>query len=214
MAKEALLYFPFAAQFDEREYPYAISTGWFPLNKHLWFQSRATRIDLTKYSTRKSIIKKSKEVSWRIWKPTASMLEPIYEKYLEHKSYNKNNLTIDDIIHNSNQILLYYKKNKLIAFLAFKSFGDAFLSVEFAWDYEEPDLSLGHVSRHVESILAKQRGCRYIYMSSGYEKCSLYKADYPGFEWWTGSEWSNDVDRYRQLCYLDSQVEIRNFENR
>lgn len=214
MAKEALLYYPCGAVFEPQEQEGALQTGWFPLNKHIWFQSRSTRIDLQKYKTRDSIVKKSREVSWHLWKPDRKILAPIYERYIAHKGYNSNNLTLDDICDNSNQILLYRRKGALVAFLAFKIVGTGFLSVEFAWDYSEPHLSLGHVSRHVESILARQRGCKYIYMSSGYETCSLYKGSYPGFQWWKGYEWSEDVDMYRQLCYADSQVEVRNYFNR
>lgn len=205
---------PAAAIFEQHEHKNALETGWFPLNKDIWFQSRSTRIDLQKYITRKSIIKCSRQVTWRLWKPDVRVMAPIYEKYIAHRAYNGNNLTLQDIVDNSNQIIAYQRYNKLIGFLAFKTVQDAFLSIEFAWDYEEPYLSLGHVSRHVESILAKHRGCRYIYMSSGYETCSLYKSDYPGFQWWTGFGWSEDVDKYRKLCYSDSQVEIKNFYNR
>jgi hypothetical protein len=214
MASEALLYYPCGAIFEQREHEGALQTGWFPLNKHMWFQSRSTRIDLQKYKTRDSILKKSKGVTWHLSRPDKKLLGPIYEKYLKYKLYNSNNLTLDDIMDNSMQIIVYRRKGKLVAFLAFKVVGKSFLSVEFAWDYEEPKLSLGHISRHVESLIARQRGCQYIYMSSGYETCSLYKSDYPGFEWWTGFEWSTDVDLYRKLCYSDSQVEIKNFYNR
>jgi hypothetical protein len=214
MAQEAILYYPCAAIFEEYEYPMALETGWFPLNKHMWFQSRSTRIDLSLYKTGKSILKNSRKITWHLWKPDKKLLGPIYEKYLAHKGYNGNNLTLDDICDNSNQILLYRRNGKFIGFLAFKIIGKAFLSVEFAWDYEEPQLSLGHVSRHVESLLAKQRGCRYIYMSSGYETCSLYKGDYLGFQWWKGYEWSSDVDMYRQMCHNDSAVEVKNYFNR
>jgi hypothetical protein len=214
MAKEAILYYPCAAIFEPHEYNMALETGWFPLNKHIWFQSRSTRIQLDKYKTRKSIYKKVKNVTWHLWKPDKKLLGPIYEKYAAHRQYNTNNLTLDDICDNSNQILLYRRNGKFIGFLAFKIINKAFLSVEFAWDYEEPELSLGHVSRHVESVLAKQRGCEYIYMSSGYETCSLYKSDYAGFQWWKGYEWSEDVDMYRQMCYNDSAVEIKNYFNR
>jgi hypothetical protein len=53
-----------------------------------------------------------------------------------------------------------------------------------------------------------------VYMSSGYESCSIYKSDYQGFEWWTGLKWSKDVEHYRRLCYSDDKVKIEfNWEN-
>jgi hypothetical protein len=66
MSKEALLYYPCGAIFEPSEEAQALETGWFPLNKHIWFQSRSTRIDLLKYKTRDSILKKSREVSWHL----------------------------------------------------------------------------------------------------------------------------------------------------
>jgi hypothetical protein len=214
MAKEAMLYYPCAAILEPSEYAMGLETGWFPLNKHMWFQSRSTRLDLSLYKTPKHIIKNSKQVTWHLSRPDKRILGPIYEKYLAHKGYNPNNLTLDDITDNSNQILVYRKDNKLIGFLAFKVIGKAFLSVEFAWDYCEPQLSLGHISRHVESILAKQKSCTHLYMSSGYETCSLYKSSYGGFQWWKGYEWSSDIEMYKQMCYNDSKVQISGYYHR
>ena len=43
-------------------------------------------------------------------------------------------------------------------------------------------------------------------MGPGYEKGSIYKAHIQGFEWWTGSEWSTDKNKYIQLCERDSKL--------
>ena len=45
------------------------------------------------------------------------------------------------------------------------------------------------------------------YLGSGYEKSSEYKANYKGFEWWTGAEWSKNKRLYRRLCRRDSTIE-------
>ena len=47
----------------------------------------------------------------------------------------------------------------------------------------------------------------YFYMGSGYETSSEYKANYRGFEWWTGTEWSRNKKEYRRLCRRDSRIE-------
>ena len=47
----------------------------------------------------------------------------------------------------------------------------------------------------------------YFYMGSGYEISSEYKANYRGFEWWTGTEWSTNKKLYKSLCRRDSRVE-------
>jgi hypothetical protein len=47
----------------------------------------------------------------------------------------------------------------------------------------------------------------YFYMGSGYELSSEYKANYRGFEWWTGTQWSTNKKQYRALCRRDSRIE-------
>ena len=46
-----------------------------------------------------------------------------------------------------------------------------------------------------------------MYLGFGYEKSCIYKADYAGFEFWTGEEWSDDIERYKFLCERDSNIE-------
>lgn len=214
MMQETLLYFPVGAVLEKGEEEQALHTGWFPINQNVWYQCRSTRIDLSRYKAPDRIVERASQVRWHITSPRESIIAPIYEKYLSHKGYNAAGLSVKDILDNSNRLLLYTHNSKPVAFLAYKVFGHGFLAVEFGWDYETPQLSLGHVSRYAESKIARQMGCTHIYMSAGYEICSLYKADYPGFQWWKGYEWTDDLDSYRNLCYLDSGVQIKNFDHR
>jgi hypothetical protein len=95
----------------------------------------------------------------------------------------------------------------------FKTINKNFLAVEFGWDYENPKLGLGNVNIYYSAMLAKLKKCTHIYMSAGYESSSAYKANYKGFEWWTGLHWSSDVDKYKELCYDDDQVVLINFKH-
>ena len=45
-----------------------------------------------------------------------------------------------------------------------------------------------------------------MYTGVGYEKSCIYKSDYEGFEFWTGEEWSNDIELYKWLCERDSNT--------
>lgn len=45
-----------------------------------------------------------------------------------------------------------------------------------------------------------------MYIGQGYEESSIYKANIPGFEWWTGSEWSINKEQYINLCKRDSSL--------
>ena len=50
----------------------------------------------------------------------------------------------------------------------------------------------------------------YAYLGPGYERSSIYKADIPGFEWWTGKEWSSDKEVFKDLCKNDSTIRSLN----
>lgn len=217
MRHETMLYYPFGATFEPHERPNALETGWFPINNVMWYQSRSTRIELSKYKPTKKILKLSRDIKFypdvNLTPQKKDRLQQIYNKYLLHKGFQDLSLTIDDMVANSHGHIYYSYNNEIIGFSFYKIIGASYLSIEFAWDYALPKLSLGHVSIYFENLFAKSQRCKYIYMAAGYETCSLYKSDYPGFQWWKGYEWSEDVDTFRKLCYSDEQVEIRNFAN-
>jgi hypothetical protein len=217
MEHETLLYFPFAASFEKNEHNHALNNGWFPLNKEMWYQCRSTRLDLTEYKPSKKIIALSKKIKYypdlNLNETKKNKLSEIYKKYIKYKGFGELSLTIDDMIANSHGYVYYAYENNIIGFSFYKIISGNFLSVEFAWDYENPKLSLGHVSIYMESLLARKYRCKKMYLGAGYEKCSLYKADYPGFEWWKGYEWSKDTEKYKSLCLRDQNVKILNFED-
>jgi len=217
MQHETMLYYPFGATFEPHERTHALESGWFPINNVMWFQSRSTRLDLQKYKPSKKILKLSKRIKYypdvNMTPDKKARLQNIYNKYISYKGFQDLSLTIDDMIANSHGHIYYVYDNRIIGFSFYKIISSNYLSIEFAWDYENPKLSLGHTSIYFESLFAKSQRCKYMYLSAGYEKCSLYKADYLGFQWWKGYEWSEDVDKFKQLCYIDEKVRITNFES-
>ena len=54
---------------------------------------------------------------------------------------------------------------------------------------------------YLESI-----GEKYSYVCPGYEKTCIWKSRFPGFEFWTGMEWSKDKELYKKLCERDSDL--------
>ena len=214
MRDQVIFYSPVGALVEPSEQLFALENGWFPVNDVLWFQSRSTRINLGEYETHKSILDLAAQVKFY---PDVNMtpekrerLKEIYSKYIAYKGFKRNDYSIDDILVNSHGHIYYTYQNKIIAFMFFKIIKNNFLAIEFGWDYENPKLSLGKVNIHYASVLAKFKKCKYIYMSAGYESSSAYKANYKGFEWWTGMKWSKDVDKYKELCYSDDQVILIN----
>ena len=215
MQDQVFFYVPFGAFFEPHEHNKALETGWFPTASTLWFQSRSTRIKVADYSANRTTLKNVKKVksypNLGITEAKKNLLKNIYEKYVKYKNFKEVSYNIDEMLSNSHGNIFYAYQNNLIGFLFFKTINKNFLAIEFAWDYENPSLSLGNVSMHYAWQLARFKRCEYIYMSAGYESCCSYKADYKGFEWWTGVEWSRDINLYKQLCHNDSKINILNY---
>ena len=52
----------------------------------------------------------------------------------------------------------------------------------------------------------KELGVEFMYLGTSYESNSVKKADYPGFQWWTGRMWSSDRDEYVRLCHEETKA--------
>lgn len=215
MQDQVIFHVPFGAFFEINEYDQALQEGWFPTANLLWFQSRSTRINVAEYVPNRTTLKNIKKIKsfpdLAITETKKNMLKDIYKKYVEYKGFKENSYTVDEMLANSHGNLFYAYKNKVIGFLFFKVINKNFLAVEFAWDYENPKLSLGSVNMYYIWKLAKFKRCEYIYMSAGYEGCCQYKADFKGFEWWTGINWSRDINLYKQLCANDDKIVVSNY---
>ena len=60
----------------------------------------------------------------------------------------------------------------------------------------------------------KKQNVSDLYLGSGYELGSVYKSTYRGFEWWTGTEWSRNKDKFVKLCQRDSRIsKIKDLSN-
>ena len=75
-----------------------------------------------------------------------------------------------------------------------------------AWDYSEMKKSIGRHIIGYEVEIARQMGLDHLYIGPGYGKSAIYKAYLRGFQWWTGMEWSDDIDKYTSLCERDDTV--------
>ena len=69
------------------------------------------------------------------------------------------------------------------------------------------NIPISDITLDMEIQWAQDNHTAYFYMGSGYELSSEYKANYRGFEWWTGTEWSTNKKQYRRLCRRDSRIE-------
>lgn len=212
MRDQAYIYAPVGALVEESEYSEALSSGWCPLTKQLWFQTRSTRINIKEYKPDKDLLKKTNGIKYffdiSLNENKRKIFNEIFDKYINYKNFKSQDYSLQDIINTSNGHVYYSENNKVIGFCFFKLLANNIFAVEFAWDYENPRLSLGKLNIHFLCNYAKMKKYDYVYLSSGYESCSIYKSDYFGFEWWTGLKWNKDVEHYKRLCYSDDRVKI------
>jgi hypothetical protein len=198
-----ILSYPELIDVSEYEIDIALDQGWLitaQKNREIWYQSRSTR-------TRLDQINYKFLNSWKILDHPypVKLLDNIYNQYCLHKHYRKyfevNEFLSRDII------MSYYLNDSMTAWTKLRKYSEnAIESTLFVWDYQKPESHLGINSLRHELAWAKTQDYKYFYMGPGYEKNSIYKSDIDGFEWWTGREWSQDVDEYIWLCKRDSMI--------
>ena len=126
-------------------------------------------------------------------------------KYRDFKHWKLEPLLSSEI--DRKYFLLYYLNEKPIAFTFLRDVGsNSVFSTQFAWDYLEPKLYLGKYANVAEIDYCIANNKDYMYLGVGYEKCCIYKSDYAGFEFWTGEDWSSDVEHFKFLCERDSKI--------
>jgi hypothetical protein len=195
---------------DEDEETEVLEKGWLALDhpvsnlKEVWYQSRSTRINMQKYKPRyKRHEWEGKEIGIKVIDASEMVkllgLPHIYKQYMARKKFTQD---YDPFAH-------YHKRDRFILFYT----GTAFNNHDF------PDLAglesvihantvpISDLTLDLELEWAAENYVAYFYMGSGYETSSEYKANYRGFEWWTGTEWSTNKKLYRSLCRRDSRIE-------
>lgn len=198
-----------------KDYINYLEAGWIEWGKY-WYNLRSVRLNINKYSPSKTTKKLSNKITYTnklLTYDIVKKLESIYNSYIEKHQF-KRDINLEDFLKAKNFfVLLYYKDDSLIGANIYKIYRQmdetAFVSYQFLWDYNDPKLSLGNVSQFYEIEFAKSMDCKYVYLLGGYETKSIYKSNFKGFEWWTGSIWSTDVEMYKSLCLRDDNVHIR-----
>jgi arginyl-tRNA--protein-N-Asp/Glu arginylyltransferase len=130
----------------------------------------------------------------------------MYKAYCEYNGFKR------DIYDYSDCNVIEYYTDRLVGVSIYKIIGGEFVAYQFITDYSDPKLSLGSVAQMFECKLAATLGCKYVYLMAGYENCCRYKANYHGFEFWTGHEWSRDVELYNKLIDRDESYDIRTIQ--
>ena len=186
-----------------------LDQGWIPWDDK-WYNIRSVRINVSEYKPSKTVLKLSKGVNaiFHYWNDIdEEAYKEVFEKYCTYRGF-KRTITWEQIF--TGNAISYYRKGKLIGFSCVDVYPKDFVVTQFAWDYEEPRLSLGKIAQMYEIKMADGMDAGYVYVLGGYESCCLYKSDFKGFEWWTGEEWSRDVSLYRTLCERDDRIILKN----
>ena len=206
------------AEVEKDEEEKALSLGWTPMDaffyrtdKQLWIQARTTRIVLEDYTLKKKHRQYNKrEITGGYYpdnNPYQKECDIIFEKYVKHKGYDDHGSELVDKEYGNKDYFVYMHNEKIIAYTQLTRFNKSVVAGEFAWDYENPELSLGTVAQNFECTLYQHIGFKYYYSSYAYENVCEYKSHYNGFEWWTGREWSKNKELFRSLLDKDSKVE-------
>ena len=217
------LFFDCMAKVNLNEEDLALEEGWLPddyfipknsLKSH-WYQARQTRINLKKFEdtrrTRKAR-KKCKDIEInhiRADEIDLNIITNIFKKYFKYRNFKPWKLEpLIELEKERKFFLIYYLNKKPIAFTFLRDVGaNSVFSTQFAWDYENPKLYLGKYANLAEIDYCITNNKEYMYLGVGYETSCIYKSDYKGFEFWTGEEWSKDIDRYKWLCERDSKIQ-------
>jgi len=208
----------------------ALDTGWLALDEpingeELFYQSRSTRINLEGWEPRFKEWKIEDE-ELRLKEIEANEmvkllgLPKIYKDYMKRKGFKQEYNPFTHMSRRDAFILFYTKTmTNIVGFTKIKKYmyqEDAFTDDDGDFDeamwagYESVihcnKLPISQITLDMEIKWAKDHDAQYYYMGSGYEKSSIYKSHWSGFEWWTGTTWSRSKKLYQKLCRSDSRV--------
>lgn len=184
----------------------ALKKGWIPWGD-AWYNLRSVRLEVSQYRATETVRKLSRKVGIQ---PGDLALNQqgymkLYEQYCKYHGFARD---IQWEYFEGCKCIEYWHDDKLAGVSFYKLYEDQFVAMQFIWNYEHPKLSLGNIAQMHECDLAKSMGCTHVYLLGGYEKCCRYKAGFRGFEFWTGSEWSTDIDLYYKLVERDEQIQV------
>jgi hypothetical protein len=182
---------------NERE---ALENGWL-IDLGVWYQCRSVRLVVELYTRTPRLVPPRFGVEHVPYRPSAC--DEIYAAYVAHKDFGHEVALTDD---KRSSYLVVSDNDIPVAFTKFVHYDCGLESQITAWNYHDPKLSLGKKIIDLEIGIARDLRLPHLYIGQGCEMGSVYKADLPGFEWWTGDEWSTDRKRYKELCARDSNV--------
>jgi len=220
---------------EDGEEELALSGGWYRLywdkqreDQQVWGQAREARIVMSDFKwnrTPRKILRKNKgKLTYRVARMKdlsqgeVFSLKIIFYKYLHARRFAEGaDLEVvegyqehfDQYVgspRENRRVFTYFYEGKLIAFSCFEEYPRAYFGSQFAWDFKNPELSLGLLQVNLLCSLARKENKDYVYLGLAYGRICSYKSRFKGFEFWTGREWSQDKNRYLELLERDDKV--------
>lgn len=114
------------------------------------------------------------------WVSSIEPFEQIYRDYCHHKQFmSVMPLFLSQFQDSLNDIHVYYHNDQLVAWSLCRRWDNYNAeSMQFAWDYKNPELELGRRSLEHECAYYKSLGYKYLYLGEG----ANYKAQFDGYE--------------------------------
>ena len=188
---------------EPHEEAQALANGWLLYNDG-WYQSRSTRIVLNDWKHQQAVY----NYQLKFVDTPNEEYKKVWDRYLYEKKFEP--LYDPFVLSERDAWMEYYWRgcafpDNLRGFTKFTKYSGGLESqfnayiIHVQWEF-------GTEMLHHEVEYAKSIGLEHLYIGSGYEKSSIYKAHLNGFEWWTGAEWSRDKNTYIELCRRDSSI--------
>ena len=179
----------------------ALANGWL-INNGTWYLSRSVRIKTSK------LLDRIKNYTLDlVTNPSSDQVNAIgllWFSYLQRKHLPSLYSPFTDK-DRSSWLVLRDQEGAYVSFTKMVQYGGH--GIESCLNaYREESGSIGKRMLELEISWAYENGYDYLYIGSGHERGSAYKADIPGFEYWTGTNWSNSVVEYKSLCVRDSEI--------
>jgi hypothetical protein len=114
------------------------------------------------------------------WAASLELFNEIYKEYCRHKQFSSvMPLFLSQFQDTANDIHAYYYDDQIVAWSLCRRWDEFSVeSMQFAWDYKNPELELGLRSLEHECAYYKQRGYKYLYLG----EAANYKAQFDGYE--------------------------------
>ncbi len=191
-----------------------------PLASHcrLFYQApRSVRVDMRRFSPsseNRRILRKTEQFSFSVRLKEEFQYDPIVvgkfcKDYFDAK-FGKGVMSVSRIkriFHApmTSHVFTFFREGRRVGYVA------AFLSdVLFHYAFAFYDLALYRenlgMSMMTQSVVwAQSEGKRFMYLGSVRDEKGLYKAQFPGWEFWDGTQWVNDKEELRRRIRADQE---------